>query len=136
MSLWLLLMLLLRLYCCSRVTIGSKDSILCILPEWLDRILDEGKTAEIRGKPCWDKIGKRIWLCASRSAMVTGRATVIGCVKLTRSDWKSMRSQHLVPGKRLYGNRTYAWLLADVQRVAGIPIARKRGSVDWQTGPY
>ena len=47
----------------------------------------------------------------------------------------SMRSQHLVPGKRKYSDRTYAWLLADVQRVAGIPIARKRGSVDWQTGP-
>ena len=56
MSLWLLLMLLLRLYCCSRVTIGSKDSILCILPEWLDRILDEGKRpAEIRGNMKWLK---------------------------------------------------------------------------------
>ena len=135
MSLWLLLMLLLRLYCCSRVTISSKDSILCILPEWLDRILAGEKTAEIRGKPCPDKIGKQIWLRASGSGIVTGRATVIGCVKLTQSDWKSMRSQHLVPGERLYGDRTHAWLLADVQRVAGIPIARKRGCVDWQTGP-
>ena len=135
MSLWLLLMLLLRLYCCSRVTISSKDSILCILPEWLDRILTGEKTAEIRGKLCPDTIGKQIWLRASGSGIVTGRATVIGCVKLTQSDWKSMRSQHLVPGERLYGDRTHAWLLADVQRVAGIPIARKRGCVDWQTGP-
>ena len=73
MSLWLLLMLLLRLYCCSRVTISSKDSILCILPEWLDRILAGEKTAEIRGKPCRSKIGKQIWLRASGSGMVTGK---------------------------------------------------------------
>ena len=128
-------MLLLRLYCCGRVTISSKDSILCILPEWLDRILAGEKTAEIRGKPCPDKIGKRIWLRASGSGIVIGRATVIGCVKLTMADWKSMRSQHLVRGKRSYGNRTHAWLLADVQRVAGIPIVLKHGCVDWQTGP-
>ena len=126
---------MLLLYCCSRLTIGSEDSILCILPEWLERILAGEKIAEIRPKRCRSKIGKQIWLRASGSGMVTGRATVIDCVKLSADEWKSMRSQHLVPGARLYGDRTHAWLLADVQRVAGIPIARKPGCVEWQTGP-
>ena len=127
---------MLLLYCCSRLTIGSEDSILCILPEWLERILAGEKTAEIRGKPCDSKIGKQIGLRAAGRRMVTGRATVSGCGKLTdASKWESMRSQHLGPGARLYGDSTHAWLLADVRRVAGIPIAVKHGCVDWQTGP-
>jgi hypothetical protein len=117
----------LLLYCCSGLTIGSEDSILVIKPEWLEPILNGDKTAEIRSRSCWDKVGKTIWLCASRSGLVTGKATVTGCQKLTESAWKSMYPRHIVPGKRAYGDRTH--------RVAGIRIVRKDGAVIWQTGP-
>ena len=126
---------MLLLYCCSGLTIGNKDAILVIKPEWLEPILNGDKTAEIRSSPCWDKVGKTIWLCASRSGLVTGKARVTGCEKLTESAWESMYPRHLVPGKRAYGNRTHAWLLADVERVAGIRIVRKDGAVIWQIGP-
>tara|TARA_B110001452_G_C15115788_1_gene388952 strand:- start:337 stop:720 length:384 start_codon:yes stop_codon:yes gene_type:complete len=125
----------LLLYCCRGLTIGSEDSILVIKPEWLEPILNGDKTAEIRSSACKSKVGKRIWLCASRSGLVTGKARVTGCEKLTESAWKSMYPRHLVRHHRPYGGRTHAWLLADVERVAGIRIVRKEGAVIWQIGP-
>lgn len=115
--------------------IGDKDPILVIKPEWLEIILSGRKTLEIRGKACTDKVGKQVWLCASRTAMVTAKATVTGSRPLSKEEWESTRSQHLVPGDRLYGNRTHAWSLEAVQRVVPIAIVRKHGSVDWQCGP-
>lgn len=93
------------------------------------------KTLEIRGKACTGKVGKRVWLCASKTSMVTGMATVTGSRKVSAHEWESTRNQHRVPGGRWYGDKTHAWELAGAQRIAPVAIVRKHGSVDWQTGP-
>jgi hypothetical protein len=93
------------------------------------------KTLEIRDQGCPSKVGEQIWLCASGSAEVTGRAVVSGCGALNNCEWEKLRPQHLVEGGRPYGNKTNAWHLTGVQRIPAIPIQRKRGSVIWQTGP-
>ena len=105
------------------------------MPEWLELILNGDKKLEIRGKACTNKVGKRVWLCASRTGMVTGKATVKGSRKLSAQEWENTRGQHCVPGGRIYGASTHAWELAGAQRVAPVAIVRKHGSVDWQIGP-
>ena len=115
--------------------IGHKDPILIIKPEWLERILSGEKTLEIRDQGCPSKVGRQIWLCASESGEVTGKAIVVGQRKLSNDEWESMRPQHLVQGIRSYGGRTHGWMLAEVQRIPAIPIRRKQGAVIWQTGP-
>ena len=39
---------------------------------------------EIRGEGCPSKVGKQIYLCASDSGVVTGKATVLGQKKLSK----------------------------------------------------
>ena len=116
--------------------IKDDDSILMIRPEWLREILN-GKTYEIRGKPCPAKIGKQIFLAASESSSVSATAVVLACHgPLSKVQWEESRKYHRVPGPRLYGECTYAWELKDVKSISpSILIKRKRGSVDWQTGP-
>ena len=50
---------------------------------------------EIRGQGCPSKVGKQIYLCASDSGVVTGKATVLGQKKLSKAEWDNMRPQHL-----------------------------------------
>ena len=121
------------LSCCSRI--GDQDPILVILIEWLELILSGKKSIEIRGEGCPSKVGKQIWLCASGSGTVTGKAYVVDQRMLSKGEWEDLRSQHLVSGDRPYGDCTHAWILAGVQRIPAIPIRRKQGSVIWQKGP-
>ena len=77
-----------------------------------------------------------IWLSAGGRSEVLGHALVCACRgPLTVLEWEEMRENHLVDGERLYGNHTYAYCLADVQRVAPIKINRKKGAISWQRGP-
>ena len=115
--------------------IGTEDPILVIQPKWLALILNGEKTLEIRDKPCTSKVGKQVWLCPSRTAMVTGMAIVKSSRRLSAHEWESTRKQHCVPGQRRYGDRTHAWELVGAQCIAPVAIVRKRGSVEWQTGP-
>ena len=115
--------------------IGEHDSILIILGCWLELILAGKKTLEIRGKMCRKQVGKTIWLCASGTGLVMGKARVTDAYPLSERKWEATRHLHLVPGKRLYGAKTHAWAFEDVQHVAPVAIVRKRGSIDLQTGP-
>ena len=119
---------------CGRI--GPLDSILIIRPEWLNRILSGEKTWEIRDKGCQSKIGRWIWLSASESSTVTGRAQVVDSRHLSAEEWEATRLQHCVPGPRFYGDRTHAWCLQGVRTTtAPLPFERKPGAVVWQTGP-
>ena len=115
--------------------IGNADPILTIQPGWLERILRGEKSMEIRGQGCPSKVGRQIWLCASESGEVTGKAIVVDQRKLSTGEWESMRPQHLVPGVRSYGASTHGWMLAEVQRIPAVPIRRKQGAIIWQIGP-
>ena len=120
---------------CLRRSIGPLDSILIIRPEWLNRILSGEKTWEIRSTAC-RKVGEWIWLSASQSSTVTGRAQVVDSRHLSVEEWEATRLQHCVPGPRFYGDRTHAWCLQGVRTTtAPLPFERKRGAVKWQTGP-
>ena len=107
-----------------------------IQPKWLREILS-GKTYEIRGKPCLAKIGKKIFLAASESKSVSASAVICACHgPLSDAQWAESREYHRVSGPCLYGEHTYAWELADVKSISpSLRIRRKRGSIDWQTGP-
>ena len=102
-------------------------------PEWLDQIYED-KDIEIRGQSCRSKIGKRIYLCPSRASAVTGTAVIADCLgPLTPEQFDELRPRHKVPGASPY-EKTFAWVLRDVQRVPRVPIKRNE-SVIWQTGP-
>jgi hypothetical protein len=119
----------------SHLRISPDDRILILLSEWLEQLLDKTKDLEIRGKPCPSKVGTYIWLAASESSQVTGRAYVKACHgPLSVPEWEALRSRHRVSGERFYGDHTFAYELEEVQRVQPIPILRKRGSVGWQIG--
>ena len=118
--------------------IHAKDRILIMLPEHLESILALLKTLAIRGKPCYPKVGTYIWLAASSSSKVMGRALVAACLgPLSKTEWVAYRSHHMVTSERLYGNHTYAYKLEQVERLlCPIEIQRKRGSIDWQIGRW
>ena len=115
--------------------IPSDASILIVKPEWLDKIFDEDKDMEVRGSPCDSKIGKLIYFCPSGASAVTGTARIVECLgPLSQFLWDELRPRHKVPGPRTYGDKTYAWVLSQVQRMPPKPIKRN-ASVIWQTGP-
>ena len=123
---------LLPSHCCR---IPSDASILFVKPKWLHLILYKDKDLEIRGQPCYTKIGKRIYLCPSGAKAATGTAVVAACLgPLTRKEFNELRPRHKVPGASGY-KRTFAWVLEQRQRVPRRPFDRKQGPVIWQTGP-
>ena len=63
---------------------------------------------EIRGEGCPSKVGKQIYLCASDSGVVTGKATVLGQKKLSKAEWDDMRPR----GSVIRGAHT--WMDASV----------------------
>ena len=107
-----------------------------VKPGPLRQILQEGKDLEIRHWPCRKWIGKRMWLSESSSFCVTAKAVVVAIYgPLSEREWNAARGRHMVKGARLYGARTHAWELRQVERVhPPIPIGRKKGSL-YQLGP-
>ena len=120
--------------CHRRIT--DSDSILMTDPIWIDRIIN-GKDWEIRAVPCWDKVGKSIFLAGNGTKAVSARAVVVACHgPLTEDQWRAARSRHMVKGPRRYGARTFAWELTSIERIhPPIKIKRTRGAQIWQTGP-
>lgn len=115
------------------------DRILTIKRKWLDLILstdpDDMKTLEIRGIPCNNAIGERVYFTASGEAAIVGSAILDACYgPLDAAGFAALRHAHRVPGKSLPYARTYAWKLTDVQQHAPVPIIRKPGAVIWQRG--
>ena len=117
--------------------IGCTDRILIIKKTPLEQILSGDKTLEIRGGPCKSLVGSTIYLSMSGTSKVYGKATVVGWRgPLSTIEWEELHGAHLVNGDRLYGQKTYAWQLANVTRTRPTRIGRKRGAIGLQIGPF
>jgi hypothetical protein len=111
--------------------------VLIIKPEWLELILAGEKRWEIRGARHLKHVGRTVYLAASESAAISGRAMLVGCHgPLSKSEWTESFELHRVPSGELvhpshrrdvrpYGIRTYAWEFGSVQR-AQHPISFTR----------
>ena len=111
--------------------------VLIIKPEWLELILAGEKRWEIRGARQRKHVGRTVYLAASESAAISGRAELVACHgPLSKSEWEKSYELHRVPSGELahpshrcdvrpYGIRTYAWEFGSVQR-AQHPISFTR----------
>ena len=125
------------MFCLRWLRIGDDDPILCILPEYLEKILEGDKDLEIRDKPSHKHKGRRIWLAGSGTKTVYGHTILSYSMgPLSEDQWSELRERHHVQGPRMYGPKTYAHVLRDVCRVDPIPIERKWGCIGFQTGPW
>lgn len=107
--------------------------ILVVKPQWLDMLLSGEKTIEIRSSACRKPIGTHIYLSASRTQQVSGRAVFAGCDgPLSRAAWDELRGGHRVDGDPMY-TRSYAWIFRDPVRFDP-PIAyrARKGAIVWR----
>jgi hypothetical protein len=105
--------------------------------KWLDLIYDEEKVLEIRPYQCQHLVGKRIFFSASGAKTVSGSAVVEKTIgPLDVHMWDRLRTEHCVPGERLYGDNTWAWRLKHVKRNQHLlPIRHTIGAIGMQKGP-
>ena len=106
---------------------------LIIGQEPLDRILSGQKVWELRGSRT--KIRGPIALIESGSGTVVGRcilADVIGPLSVAELKWNARRLGQKPGEISRYYDRTFAWVLRDVRRLARpIPYRHPRGAVIW-----
>ena len=116
--------------------IQPEERIFMLKEEWLSLILAKLKFYEIRDKPLKHLIGKRIFLCQSKTSRVYGFARVDDSVgPLDEHKWDAMRHGHRVPGGPIY-KQSYALKLSGVVRLQrSFRIRRQPGSVGIQVGP-
>ncbi len=110
------------------------DGLLIRVP-WIDKILDESKTWEIRGS----HTGKegRIGLIESGTGTIVGVAELVGVVgplslKELSANWRKAgfdRNEHLF---RLPYKQTFAWVLQNPKRLPlPVPYNHPSGAVIW-----
>jgi hypothetical protein len=98
--------------------------ILVFKMEWLDLILSQQKTLEIRHQPL--KPGTYFLGCHS---VIYGVARIADAECITTDErWEALRAQHMVSGDRMY-RKTWALRLQDVTRLPMIPYEHRRGAI-------
>jgi len=125
------------------VQAGQIASALVMEKVWSDKILDEDKTWEIRGEPCWKR--EKICIAQSKSGTIVGEATIVDCLKVglqpergTFKPWLHKRNyiwsptnvakHHIKKTSTVKDPKIYAWVLQDAKRYAKpVPYKHKIG---------
>lgn len=107
---------------------------LIIKPEWLDRILHNGKCLEIRGSKT-KKRGK-IALAESGSSLIKGTCTIETCTRVDEELWRVFKNDHQVniTYKELLQRypHPHAWLLENVKEFKEpVKYNHPKGAVIW-----
>lgn len=107
---------------------------LLIRRPWIDKILDDEKTWEIRGSRT--SVEGRIGLIASGSGTVIGVCDLADCAgPLTAAEFRTnVRKAGMRPNEATLGyyRQTYAWVLKNAQRLERpVPYHHASGAVIW-----
>jgi hypothetical protein len=110
------------------------DRALIVRKEWLDLILDGGKTWELRSRHT--NVRGAIGLIEAGSGLVVGRANLTDSIcLLSIEEWRGGVSQHKVPYRNcehLAEKWNHAWVLEDAERFdTPIPYQHPKGAVIW-----
>lgn len=116
--------------------VGNKDPILILHKNWLDLIVSGKKTLEIRGRPETKNIGKYLWLCATGTFKVYGKALLSGCKEISASEWDGLRNEHQVPSRKLPYAKTFGWQLENAHSVDPPITIGRNGAQIIQYGPH
>lgn len=110
------------------------DPILVIKKPYIDMILRQEKTIEIRGSPCRKEVGTRVFLSASGSGTICGSAIFSGSVgPMSLEDWNAYRAMHKVDDANPMYKKTFGWSFVGAE-VIDPPISYlvKRGTISWR----
>ena len=106
---------------------------LIIKSPWIDYILDNEKTWEIRGSGTTTR--GPIFLIKSGSDKIYGECNLVDCIELDYTGYKNNVSKHhisqITDGILPY-KRTFAWVLKDVKKYdKPITYNKKPGAIVW-----
>lgn len=105
-------------------------SVLILKKQWLDEIVVGNKRMELRG--CASrKVGKTIYMMASKTDEITAKATIGDCIgPLTLEQFSTFKDMHKSQQTALPYKKTYGWILENVQPVVPpLPHKRKQGCI-------
>ena len=103
-------------------------SVLVLKQQWLDAILKGEKSMELRG--CASrKVGQTIYLMASKTDFITGKATIASCKPLSEDEFRETRALHKSVAAAKPYKKTFGWMLIDVECIPPLHHIRKRGCV-------
>ena len=118
------------------ITPMNGDLILVVKPQWVERILQEGKTIEVRGSRCNLRPNTIIFLSSSKSSSIQGYVTFKRCEGPVCSErWNNTFELHQnrqdFPTVKY--KRVFFWHLEHPHVFPqAIPYEVKRGSVIWR----
>ena len=109
------------------------DMALTIKKEWLDLILEGEKTWEIRGTSTQRR--GYIHFAESGSGQLRGRAKLVDCRRLERSNFMQFQSRHRVPDVNMVKYKNiWAWILEEAEPYdASFDYSHKHGAVIFVT---
>ena len=103
-------------------------SVLVLKQVWLDAILHGEKRMELRG--CASrKVGQTIYLMASKTNSITGKATIASCKPLTEDEFQQARALHKSTAASKPYKKTFGWMLTNVECIVPLHHVRKRGCI-------
>jgi hypothetical protein len=104
---------------------------LIIKKHWIDYILDNKKTWEIRG--CNTKIRGQIELIQSGSGLVVGSCNIIDCKEIVLEEYANSIDKHCITDTTtLPYKKTYAWIIANAKRYeTPRPYRHPNGAIIW-----
>lgn len=115
--------------CLTHIT-DKMEKGLIIRKVWLDKILDEGKTWEMRTTKT--KVKGKIGLIESGTGLIVGEANLIGCSHIPIMPNDKYFNKHKVKDTELLKKWKYPWILSDAKRYdKPIPYKHKQGAVIW-----
>lgn len=111
---------------------------LIIKEHWLDKILHNNKTLEIRNNNT-TKLNTPIYLLESNTQKIRAIATITNTIKLNKNNWEELRSQHQVEKSfdellNIYKN-PHAWNIK-INKIIPEELfyEHKNGSIIWVCG--
>jgi len=104
---------------------------LIVARPWIDRILDAGKTWEMRSTRT--SIRGRIGLIEAGSGLIVGEVDIVDCLEpLTPDTARTSISSHQVDDLALLEKWKHPWVLENAQRYdQPIPYHHPKGAVTW-----
>ena len=103
---------------------------LIVQKKWLDKILDEGKTWEMRSTKT--KVRGQIGLIEAGSGKIVGEAFLSGCFNSPVLKTEYFIKYHKIEDLTLLDRWPYAWTLIGSKRYSKpIPYTHPRGAVIW-----
>ena len=107
---------------------------LIIKEQWLDKIINNNKTLEIRNNNT-NVLNEQIYLLESRTNIIRAIAKINNTIKINKNNWEVLKSQHQVnisynELKNIYNN-PFGWNIQLIKIINNITYKPPQGCIIW-----